>query len=149
MQVHKIFSKEVNKNVRMNHCFSLDHVDICCDVIAVRFINQKPLKTRKRVIFFLKYLLTISLGFLLFTFSHSSKKVRYSDYYHNTRTGVAYSRFVQNSVNFSKSFSPSFSKLWSTFSKDLKSQKDFVIFKENLHVFIIQTDTNTLLMGPN
>ena len=51
---------------------------------------------------------------------------------HNTRTGVTYSRFIQNSVNFSKSFFPFFSKLWSTLSKDLKSQKDIIIFKENL-----------------
>ena len=51
---------------------------------------------------------------------------------HNTRTNVVYSRFQKKSVNFSKSFFPFFSKLRSTLSKELKSQKDIVIFKENL-----------------
>ena len=33
----------------MNHCFSLDHVDLCCDVISVRFINhQTTIATRCR-----------------------------------------------------------------------------------------------------
>ena len=41
--------KRLARHVRMKHCFSPDirgfrhdNVDICCDVIAVRFINQKP-----------------------------------------------------------------------------------------------------------
>ena len=45
----KYSQKRLTQHVLMKYCFSLDlrcfrhdNVDICCDVIAVRFTNQKP-----------------------------------------------------------------------------------------------------------
>ena len=50
----------------------------------------------------------------------------------NTRTSTCYVRFPQKTVNFSNSFFPYFSKLWSLLDKKVKSQSDILAFKENL-----------------
>ena len=43
-----------------------------------------------------------------------------------------YNRFPLSSVQFSKSFFPFFSKLWSSLNKNIKCNTDFLKFKENL-----------------
>ena len=50
----------------------------------------------------------------------------------NTRTTVCYVRYPHTTVNFSNSFFPFFSKLWSLLDKKVKSQRDILVFKENL-----------------
>ena len=50
----------------------------------------------------------------------------------NTRATISYERFPQKSVQFSKSFFPYFSKLWSSLNKNIKCNTDFTKFKENL-----------------
>ena len=50
----------------------------------------------------------------------------------NTRTSTCYNRFPQKSVNFSHSFFPFFSKLWSSLDKCVKHIKEISVFKEKL-----------------
>ena len=50
----------------------------------------------------------------------------------NTRATVCYERFQQRSVQFSKSFFPYFSQLWSSLNKNIKCINDLTKFKENL-----------------
>ena len=50
----------------------------------------------------------------------------------NTRATISYNRFPLSSVQFSKSFFPFFSKLWSSLNKNIKYNTDFLKFKENL-----------------
>ena len=52
--------------------------------------------------------------------------------HNNTRVTISYEKFPQKSVQFSKSFFPFFSKLWSSLHKNIKCNTDFTNFKENI-----------------
>ena len=52
--------------------------------------------------------------------------------HNNTRVTISYEKFPQKSVQFSKSFFPFFSKLWSSLNKNIKCNTDFTNFKENI-----------------
>ena len=52
--------------------------------------------------------------------------------HNNTRVTISYEKFPQKSVQFSKSFFPFFSKLWSSLHKNIKCNTDFIRFKENI-----------------
>ena len=52
----------------------------------------------------------------------------------NTRTSACYVRYPHATVNFSNLFFPYFSSLWLSLNQKVKSQRDLLVFKENLKV---------------